>query len=93
MNLVEENRIWMKKCLRLSNIRHKQQLRRQKNKIMEYINAVCDGLKRRRTKQADECVEYIERRIIPYVEKHKWLPDSYLDILDDFDSGRFEREE
>jgi len=92
MNLIKENRIWMRNYLRQSKAKESSNLRQQEEELREYVDAVLGGLRRRKSKEAKECIEFIEKKIIPYLERMKWLPDSYLDILDNFESGKFEKE-
>lgn len=84
MTLVEENRIWMCNYVRLSNIRRREELLRQKEEIMKEVNEVLAVLRRRKTLYAKECTKYINNVIVPYLEKNKFLPDSYLDMMEQF---------
>lgn len=92
MTLVEETRKWADNYIRSTRHSRAIKLGLQKKEYMKYINTVVDSLKSRQTPYTDEGIKFIEKKIIPYLERMKWLPDSYMDILDNFESGKFEKE-
>jgi len=72
---------WASNYVDRVNAKEEQSLLRKKKRIIKELNAVSKRLgKKRFWKEA----EYIEKKIIPYVEKMAYCPGSYRGMVEIF---------
>ena len=67
-----------------SNINEERKLNRQRNKAIKECRRVHKMLKKKGLTFKEE-VKTIEKKMIPYIGRMKWLPKSYKDMLSEWE--------
>ena len=61
------------------------ELDEQRNIILKRIRRIRRQVKTLTPQYSASVIEFIDTKIIPYVKKYKWLPESYDDMLEDYE--------
>lgn len=84
----EQSAQWFDDYVEELDKKYEEKFRNKKERILKGITAILGMLKKRGSFLDTQNSNYIKRRIIPYVERNRWLPDSYNDMLQASKKGK-----
>ena len=84
MTVIENNRRWMNRIIQTIDEGISEDLWGQWYLGMIECGKAIVSLERRKTKESKECIRFVRETIIPFLNKKKWMPDSYADMLEGF---------
>lgn len=74
---------WADEIVAVAGIQEQRRLDKQQAKAFKFIQQVAKELSAQATTFKDE-LEFIEKKIRPYVKKYSWLPTSFHTMMSDW---------